>query len=325
MAARGPHPPPGRYADRARTGLLSPAEPEWAAGIAERLDELRAAHRWALANVPELALRQAVSLAGYAVAAGPLLVLGDVALLEGRFAAAAEVYRQVVRQAGAREPGLACEAVGSWALALSQLGELGRAGELAADCQRRAARVGAPGLVAMARYLAAECRMVTDPAGALPMLAEARELAAGTGARFVVGLAILASVSIRARAGADPAAALAAYREAIEHWRQVGNRTQQWVTLRNLVPVLVAAGRDELACRLHGALAAAPVRLPDGVPEAEALAAAVDRAQARLGPAVAGAAAGWGARSSLDDLLPLVLAATGPAGPQPADQAGSSR
>jgi len=47
--------------------------------------------------------------------------------------------------------------------------------------------------------------------------------------------------------------------------------------------------------------------------------------RARLGPAVAGAAAGWGARANLDDLLPLVLAATGPADPQPADQAGSSR
>jgi predicted ATPase len=374
------------FAERAGAGMYTAREPEWAAGITERLDELRAAHRWAVGHDPDLALRLAVALAWYAsyylrfelhdwaavaaelpAAAGHPLrpaalasaaagawsrgdfaaaaelarraaelagpdqpgaaravhVLGDVAMLEGRFADADRRYAQAARLAVGTEPGIGCEAFGSRAIALAHQGELARARELAEAGQRRAAELGAPGLVAMSRYCAAECRLLTDPAGALPLAQQAREIAAGTGALFVVGLATLASVSIQGRAGADPAAALRAYREAIEHWRRVGNRTQQWVTLRNLVPVLVAAGQDELACVLHGALATAPVRLPDGAPEATALTAAVTRARDRLGAAAARAAGQRGARASLDDLLPPVLAATGTSPPTPPTPEGA--
>jgi predicted ATPase/DNA-binding SARP family transcriptional activator len=360
------------FAQRAGRGCRTPEEPVWTARIAERVDELRAAHRWACAHDADLAIRLAVALADYATyqmrfelhdwagtaaglpgaqghplraaalasaatgawargdftraqrlarrglsavpdgdqrAARPLLVLGDLAMFEGRFADAVTAYRSAVRLAGDAEPVVACEALGGQAIALSYQGEPAEAVRLAESGERVAGRAGAPGLVAMARYYAGECRLATDPAAALPLLEQARRMASAAGTRFVVGIATLSSVSIRARAGTDPVAAIATYREAIEHWQRVGNRTQQWVTLRNLVPVLVRARRDELAVTLHAALAAAPVRLPADlpVPEVAALTGALAEARARLGERRAGAASERGATIELDELVSTVL------------------
>jgi predicted ATPase/DNA-binding SARP family transcriptional activator len=389
-----------RFAERARRGYRTREEPVWVAWIAWRLDELRAAHRWACGHDADLAIRLAVAVADYAMyhmrfelqdwsetaaalpgaerhplrpaalasaaagawgrgdftrakqlvqqglaaapdgapaAAHPLLVLGDMTMSEGRFADSMAAYQQAARLAGDGEPRVACEALGGQAIALSYQGRLAEAIRLAEAGEKVAAQAGAPSLVAMARYYAGECRMPSDPAAALVLLEDARRLAAEVGALFVLGVATLSSVSVRARAGADPAAALAAYREAIEHWRRVGNRTQQWVTLRNLVPVLVRARHDELAVTLHAALASAPVQLPADVPvpEAEALAGAGGggggggpparaeagggagaAARARLGDGVARAAGERGARIGMDELIAAVLAAS---------YAGSSR
>jgi predicted ATPase/DNA-binding SARP family transcriptional activator len=402
-----------RFAEQAREGLLSPREREWAAMVAERVDELRAAHRWACAHAAsersseasdavgvaasersseasdavgvttDLALRLAVALADYASyrarfelqewaetaaalpaaaghplraealgsaaagawargdfgraeklarrglaaapagdprLAGPVMVLGDLAAAEGRFGDAVTAYREVVAFGEAAGPYLACEARGGLAIVASHRGDPAEAVRLTGAAQLAADHRGAPALMAMSRYFAGEARMTSDPTAALALLAEARALATGVGAWFVAGIATLSEVSLRGRTGADPAAALAAYREAIEHWRRVGNRTQQWVTLRNLIPLLVRAGHDELACVLDGALASAPVRLPADVPvpEAEALAAAVARACARLGDQPAGAARERGARAGFDELVAAVLAVI-------EDQAGSSR
>jgi predicted ATPase/DNA-binding SARP family transcriptional activator len=395
-----------RFAEQAREGLLTPQEPEWAARVAERIDELRAVHRWACAHAvsersseasdavgvnADLALRLAVALADYASyrarfelqewaetaaalpaaaghprqaealgsaaagawargdfgraeklarrglaaapagdprLAGPAMVLGDLALAEGRFGDAVAAYRKVAALGDAATPYLACEALGGLAIAASYQGDPAEAVRLTGAAQAAADRRGAPGLVAMSRYFAGEARMTSDPAAALALLGQARALAAEVGAWFVVGIATLSEVSLRGRTGADPAEALAAYREAIAHWRRVGNRTQQWVTLRNLVPLLVRAGHDELACVLDGALASAPVRLPADVPvpEAEALAAAVVRACARLGDQPAAAARERGARAGFDELVAAVLAAIDGAVLAVVDgQAGSSR
>jgi predicted ATPase len=363
------------FAERAGRGLLTAREREWAAALAERIDELRAAHRWACAHDADLAVRLAVALAHYAtyymrfelqdwaetaaalpdaaghplragalasaasgawargdfpraerlareglaaapadhpLAAGALLVLGDTALAEGRFGEAVDLYQEADRLVGDDQPYVRCEALGGLAIALSYQGEVAEAVRLAEAGERVARRHGAPGLLAIARYFAGEARLDSDPAAALELLAEARRLAADAGALFVVGIAMLSSVSLRARAGDDPVAALAAYREAIEHWQRVGNRTQQWVTLRNLVPVLVRAGHDALACTVHAALASAPVRLPADVrvPEADALAAAIAEARRRLGDRAAGAEA-RGGQLGIDELTAEVVAAIG--------------
>jgi predicted ATPase/DNA-binding SARP family transcriptional activator len=378
------------FAERAGRGYRTSEEPVWSARIAQRLDELRAAHRWACAHDADLAVRLAVAVADYAMyhmrfelqdwaeaaaalpaaqghplrpvalasaaagawtrgdftraerlarlglsaapagdpaAARALLVLGDLTMSAGRFADSMAAYRRSAELAGDAQPQVACEALGGQAIALSYQDRVAEALPLAEAGERVAARTGAPSLLAMARYYAGECRLTSEPAAALALLDEARAQAGKVGALFVVGIATLSSVSIRARAGADPAAALAAYREAIEHWRRVGNRTQQWVTLRNLVPALVRARHDELAVTVHAALASAPVRLPADVPvpEAAALAGAVAEARARLGDQAARAAAEHGARIAMDELVTAVLAASTRASEASASYRASSR
>ncbi|HEY8471022.1 MAG TPA: BTAD domain-containing putative transcriptional regulator [Natronosporangium sp.] len=364
------------FAERAAGGYRTSEEPGWSRRITERLDELRAAHRWACGNDADLAIRLAVSMADYAmyqmrfelqdwaeaaaalpaaaghplrpaalgsaacgawargdfvradrlvrhalaaapagdpVAARATLVRGDLAMSAGRFADALQAYREAAELAGDQQRPIAVEALGGQAIAFGYQGELAEAVRWAEACQRVAETAGAPTVLAMARYYAGECRLVADPASALVLLDQARAMAAEAGARFVAGIAMLSSVSIRARAGADPAETIAAFGEAIEHWRRVGNRTQQWVTLRNLVPVLVQAGHDELAVTLHAALATAPVRLPADVPvpEAAALANAVGQARSRLPDQLAEAAAARGRALGLDELVATVLQATG--------------
>jgi hypothetical protein len=259
----------------------------------------------------------------------PLLVLGDVSLLAGRYADAVETYQEVARCADGTLPHAACEALGGQAIALSQQGDLATAIELTDTAIEQARATGAPGVIALALYFAAECRLDHDPAVALELVEESRRLAVEAGATFVVGLATLSVASLRARGGGALADTLGAFAEAIEHWRRVGNRTQQWVTLRNLIPVLVSAGHDRLACLIDGALTSSPVRLPVGVavPEAGALAEAIAEAGERLGSDRARAAAELGTRLPLDDLVAAVLdvlRSTTATGSQP-DHAGSSR
>ncbi|GAA3726374.1 BTAD domain-containing putative transcriptional regulator [Salinactinospora qingdaonensis] len=261
------------------------------------------------------------------LAAASLLVLGDVALLEGKFVEAAETYGAVAGAAGDDDLVSAAEALGSQAVALSYQGDTTEALPLADAARRVAQELGAPGPIALSLYFSGECRLVDAPERALELLSQSRRLAAEVDAVFITGVATVSSVSLRARAASDPVAALAAYREAVEHWRRIGNRTQQWVTLRNVVPLLVRAGQEETACLLHGALAAAPARLPDDAPEASPLAAAIARARRLLGDAAAEAAQQRGRRAGLDDLVNRVLAAVeaAAAGRVPVDQAGSSR
>lgn len=275
--------------------LASAATGAWMRG---EFDRARALAQAGLAAAPE----------GRPVRGKALLVLADVDLLEGRFGTAAAMYEDVVKLAADADPHLTCEAMGGLALTHSYLGDLEGAARFAEEGLRVARRLGAPGLVATALYYAGESCLASDPDAALELLEEARRQAVEGGVLFIEGVATLSLVSIRARAASDPVEALAAYREAIEHWRRVGNRTQQWVTLRNLVPILVQAGHDELACALHGAVAGSPVHLPADVvvPEAGALAEAHSRARQRLGDA-APAAGGP------------------PAAPVPPAQAASSR
>lgn len=273
--------------------LASAAGGAWARGDFARAGELAGR---ALALLPEDDPRRA----------WPELVVGDIALLEGRFADAGASYAWVDRWCGSTNPHVRCEALGGLALVAAYQGDPQAAAEAAEACLR-VGRAGPVGAAALAAYFAGESKLTSDPDRALELLEEARRLAEGINALLVVGFATVSLVSERARRAADPVDGLVAYREAVEHWRRVGNRAQQWVTLRNLVPELVRAGQDELACVVYAAVTAAPVNVPDGMPEAETLAAAVGQARERL-PDRGAAALQRGAQAALEDLLPQVLA-----------------
>ncbi|MGP4022044.1 BTAD domain-containing putative transcriptional regulator [Actinomadura sp. 3N407] len=292
--------------------LASAAFGAWARGDFGRATALA---RRSLADAPSGSPNSAAALA----------VLGDVAVLEGRFAQAIGHYEGAARQACPDDLGLICGALGGKAIALAYRGDLEAAEPAADDCRAVADKSGEPALTALALYYAGEARMHRDPVRALELLEEARRTAGALGAHFIAGIATVSVVTLRGRTGDDPATALPAYRDAIEHWRRVGNRTQQWVTLRNLIPLLVGAGLEGAACELDGALESAPVGFPADAPEAVQLLKALAAARERLGADAARRARERGAGRSLDDLVGLALTAIAEATRPGAGQAGSSR
>ncbi|TDC98082.1 BTAD domain-containing putative transcriptional regulator [Actinomadura sp. 7K507] len=288
---------PGAAAHPRRpAALASAACGAWARGDFGRATELA---RRALAAAPD----------GSPDAAGALAVLGDVAMLEGRFDEAVEHYDEAVRRAAPDDFGVLCEALGSKAIALAYRGDPSDALRVADECLAMAAGTGEPVLKALALYYSGEARLHSDPVRALELLEESRRSAGALGALFIEGIATVSVVTLRGRIDTDPAAALRAYRDAIEHWRRVGNRTQQWVTLRNLIPLLAGAGLDEAACELDGALESAPVRFPSDVPEAALLREALEPVRERLGEDAARLAAGRGSGRAVDDMAALALTA----------------
>ncbi|MFI0445612.1 AfsR/SARP family transcriptional regulator [Actinomadura sp. 6N118] len=279
--------------------LASAASGAWARGDFARATEL--AQRALAAASP-----------GSSASAGALAVLGDIALLEGRFTESIDHYDQAVRLADpgdAADLGVICDALGSKAIALAYQGDLVTALRTVDECRALADKSGEPVLRALALYYAGEARLHSDPARALELLEESRRSATALGALFIDGVATVSVVTLRGRVDPDPATALPAYRNAIEHWRRVGNQTQQWVTLRNLIPLLVWTGLDEAACELDGALATAPVRFPGDAPEAAQLIKALALARERLGADAVRRAGERGARRSLDDLAGIALTA----------------
>lgn len=108
---------------------------------------------------------------------------------------------------------------------------------------------------AFAAYVSGEI----ENAGGRPDRAEedytlAMDLATSAGATFVVGIAAVGLQTLRADAG-RVTEALSGYREVIDYWDRAGNRTQQWVTLRNLADLLHQLGQEDLAVFLEADVA----------------------------------------------------------------------
>ncbi|WP_068278563.1 BTAD domain-containing putative transcriptional regulator [Aldersonia kunmingensis] len=83
------------------------------------------------------------------------------------------------------------------------------------------------------------------------------ELARGSGATFLVGVATVGMLSVRA-GGGRVSEALAGYREVIDSFARTGNWTHLWTTLRNLAGLLRTLGDHEVADRIDAAADAAP-------------------------------------------------------------------
>ncbi|QYN37583.1 winged helix-turn-helix domain-containing protein [Pseudonocardia sp. DSM 110487] len=83
------------------------------------------------------------------------------------------------------------------------------------------------------------------------------ELARRSGATFLVGVATVGLLTVRAGAGRI-GDALRGYREVIDYFARTGNWTHLWATLRDLAGLLRALGDDEPAALLVAAAADAP-------------------------------------------------------------------
>lgn len=104
-----------------------------------------------------------------------------------------------------------------------------------------------------ARYGAGECILDIDPATAGALLDEAIAVAERTGDRYLMGVALVSRASIEARCG-TPEVAARLFTDVLNHWRDAGNWTHQWVSLRTVVDVLLQLDRWEPAAELLGAM-----------------------------------------------------------------------
>jgi predicted ATPase/DNA-binding SARP family transcriptional activator len=102
-------------------------------------------------------------------------------------------------------------------------------------------------------YAAGECVIDTDPALARERLERAVAFARRSGAMFVEGVAgaSLASVAVR---GGLHRQAVEEYRWLLPTWLRAGVNAPFWTMLRSVIELLVAAGVDEPAARLLGAV-----------------------------------------------------------------------
>ncbi|GEL20566.1 hypothetical protein [Pseudonocardia asaccharolytica] len=90
------------------------------------------------------------------------------------------------------------------------------------------------------------------------------DLARTSGATFLIGVATVGLLRVRAGAGRVHDA-LRGYRDMIDYFARTGNWTHLWVTLRNLADLLRRLGDNEPAARLVAAADRAPDAPADGL------------------------------------------------------------
>jgi tetratricopeptide (TPR) repeat protein len=115
-----------------------------------------------------------------------------------------------------------------------------------------------PSMHSWGAYVAGEIESCAGRhAAAEPHYVRAIELARTSGATFLVGVATVGLLTVRAAAGRVDDA-LRGYREVIDYFARTGNWTHQWTTLRNLADLLRTLGDDEPAALLDAAADRAP-------------------------------------------------------------------
>lgn len=246
---------------------------------------MSARFRGDLARALELAERGLACVAGPDDPAGYVAryTLSDVALYEGRL-------DDVLRLADdlGRLPAYGPQHLfGVWvrvnrALAHAYRGDTDVAvaeAERLLDAGRRA---HAPTTVAWAMYGLAETLVETDPHRALPLAEDALARSRALDDRFLTGVALVTTASLRTRHG-DPARAVPLFRETVDRWHRAGNWPQQWVAARSIVGMLLRLGADEDAAVLQGVLSTRTTAPEPYGADAQRLAAAAAELGRRLG------------------------------------------
>jgi predicted ATPase/DNA-binding winged helix-turn-helix (wHTH) protein len=150
-----------------------------------------------------------------------------------------------------------------------------------------ASRSGTPLSVTSAAWLAyGEGELLSaegDDRTAIERFRRAVELGTSVDNRFVVGVAQVAELAARARAG-DITEAIRAFEAVLVQYRRTHHVTHAITALRNLIVLLVRDERDEPAMRLLGALSGPAVKATYGTESAE-LAAARAAVEFRCGAA----------------------------------------
>lgn len=111
---------------------------------------------------------------------------------------------------------------------------------------------GNPTAQSMAYFALGYLLRKSEPERALALFDDAARLAAEVQNFWVYGSALLEAAATRALYG-DPRAAAQMFVAVLEHWDRFGDRTQQWLTLRHVVRLLIRLGAYEDAAFLYWA------------------------------------------------------------------------
>ncbi len=216
-----------------------------------------------LAGAAALAQRALDAIAeGDPVRRYPLCALADVALFEGRLADAAALYTATADLAGdAGDAYFAAYATVGSSLPRAYQGDTRTAVELAHRAKQLATMIANPSALAWADYALGEALLDQEPDRARQALDRAVVAARAARNRFVLGVALVSAGSLHTRHG-DAAQAAWLLGEAVDHWSQAGNWTQQWITLRNVIDLLIRLDTHEPATVLYGALIASSTATP---------------------------------------------------------------
>ncbi len=281
--------------------------PTWAAGAADAapLDPLlpivlaaAAGTRFSgdLAGAVALAQRAMGELAeGDPGRRYPLCALADVALFQGRLANAIDLYTAAADLAGdAGDTYFAAYATAGSSYAHSYRGDSRTAVELANRAKRLATSIANPTALAWADYALGEALLDQEPDRARQALDCAVVAARAARNRFVLGVALVSAGSLHTRHG-DAAQAARLLGEAVDHWSQAGNWTQQWITLRHVIDLLIRLGAGARAAVLYGALTASTTATPAYGADADRLVTQAAVLRGELGPGRFSAAIARGA------------------------------
>ena len=179
--------------------------------------------------------------------------VGELALLEGRLDEAASAFGEAARlSVQADDPIDASWNAGSRALALAYAGLLVEATNEAERGTALAGQSRSPSARAFAEFVHGEIDALLERSSAEAHLRAAIDLAESVDNDVTAGLARVTLATMKGR-DADTSTALAEYLAVIRTWQRAEAWTSQWVTLRNLVALLVRCGSDRDAAVLHAA------------------------------------------------------------------------
>lgn len=196
--------------------------------------------------------------------------LGAICLVEGNLRDALHHFEHAIvldLQAGDRYHEAWCTA--GQAVILGYLQRTADAARRVEEGESIARELQCPSLLAWVLYVRGECLVETNPDRALQLLDRSETLARQVGHQFVVTVAGISAITVRARRG--DAAAIPLFRGLLEELERIGNRTQLWVLLRSLVYVLAKAGHHESSAVLLSALESSATAVEPYGPDHERL------------------------------------------------------
>ena len=214
----------------------------------------------------------------------PLIALADIALFEGRLTDAAQLYTTSIDLANAAgDAYFAAYATAACSLPHTYRGDTDTAVRLAEQAKQLGTAIANPTILAWAEYGLAEAALLNEHVDtARAALGRALAHARTARNRFVLGVILTSIGSLDTRHG-DPTRAAGFLGEAIDYWSQAGNWTQQWITIRHVIDLLVRLGAHEQAAVLLGALTESTTATAAYGPDAARLRSHADTLNTNLG------------------------------------------